>query len=71
MIRPVEELVRIASHGGGMTLEANRFQTEDLVRIASHAAPTKAILVLRGADHFSTDDLVKIASYGQGCVRFE
>lgn len=69
--RTTEDLVRIASFGGGFTLDAAGRSTDDLVRIVSFAKDKGCRIVLRGMTGRSTEDLVRIASFGKGCVHFE
>lgn len=69
--RTTEDLIRIASHGGGFVLDAQHRTTEDLVRIASHAKAKGSRIVFRGMAHRTTADLMRIASHGGGCIFFE
>jgi aspartokinase len=68
--KTTDDLVRIASFGGGVIIDSTR-TTEDLVRIASYAANKGNRVVIKGADQKTTDDLVKIASFGRGTVVFD
>jgi hypothetical protein len=67
----VDELIRIASHGGGLRLKASEFSTDDLVRIASYSATSASRLEITAAGSKSVDDLVRIANSGKGAVLFE
>jgi predicted RNA-binding protein YlxR (DUF448 family) len=69
MSKPIADLVRIASNGGGMILDAS-IPTADLIRIASNAAG-KGTIIIRNADSKPTAELVRIASNGNGSVIFE
>lgn len=69
--RSTDDLIKIASRGGGFILDAATRSTDDLVRIAARADGTKAKIILRGMKTRSTDDLVRIASRGGGAVIFE
>ncbi|TPM11507.1 hypothetical protein FJ960_01825 [Mesorhizobium sp. B2-3-11] len=69
--RATNDLVQIASFGGGFTLDAAGRSTDDLVKIASFARDKGCRIILRGMNGRSTNDLVKIASSGNGCVHFE
>ena len=71
MARPFDDLVRIVSYGGGMSLSATRFNAEQLQRVASYAKSSGARLVVKDADRLQTEDLQKIASHGGGRVFFE
>ena len=69
--RMTNDLVRIASAGGGFRLEAKTRMTDDLVRIASAASMGGGTIFLSGMNIRMTDDLVRIASAGKGHVIFE
>jgi hypothetical protein len=71
MNRPVDELIRIAEAGGGMTLHANQFRVEDLIAITGAAARHRARLVVTHSDILMTDQVVAVAAAGKGCVFFE
>ena len=66
-----QELVSIASAGGGMRLKATMRTTTDLVSIAAAASKHQATLIITDVDMRRTDELVSIASAGKGCVMFE
>jgi hypothetical protein len=69
-MRTTDELVKIASFGGGVIIDSSR-ATDDLVRIASLAATKGSRVFIKNANAKSTDDLVKIASFGKGSVVFD
>jgi FAD/FMN-containing dehydrogenase len=69
-MKTTDDLVKIASYGGGLVLDASR-TTEDLVKIVSYAAGNGSRVVIKKAGSKTTDDLVKIASYGKGAVIFD
>ncbi len=69
--RTTAELVRIASSGGGFTLDAAARPTADLVRIAAAGRNNGARLVFAGLTGRPTEELVRIGAAGAGCVRFE
>ena len=69
--RTTDELVRIASTGGGFRLDTSGRQTEDLIRIATAARTNNATVIFAGMGMRSTDDLIKIGNAGKGCVIFE
>lgn len=69
--RSTNDLVKIASYGGGFILDAAARSTDDLVRIASYAKDKNSKIILRGMAARSTDDLVRIASVGGGAIIFE
>ena len=70
-MRPTNDLIRIASAGGGFTLDADVRPTEDLIRIASAASAAGARVHFRGLSLRPTDDLIRIGSAGRGVVSFE
>lgn len=69
--RSTEDLMSIASVGGGFRLKAGARSTEDLMRIALCASENGARLYLGGLASRSTEDLMRIASVGEGAVVFE
>ena len=69
--KSLDELIHIAAAGGGFTIEARTFPSDDLVRIAAAAAGTGAEIVMRGVSARSTEDLVRIAGAGRGAVQFD
>lgn len=69
--RMTDDLVRIASAGGGFRLEAGTRMTDDLVRIASAASQGGGTVYFSGIKTRMTADLVRIASAGNGHVVFE
>jgi DNA replication protein len=69
--KSLDELIHIAAAGGGFTIEAGTFPSDDLVRIAAAAAGTGAQIVIHGVTGRSTEDLVRIAGAGRGSVRFD
>lgn len=68
--RPTNDLIRIASAGGGIVLDAAARPTDDLIRIAS-AASNGARVHFRGMAARPADDLIRIGSAGRGAVSFE
>lgn len=62
------DLVRIASAGGGLTLSATGRSVNDLVRIASAASSKGAQLTITELKQFLVNDLVRISAAGNGCV---
>ena len=71
MNRSLDELIRIAEAGGGMTLPANQFRVEDLVAVAAAASRCRARIVVTHCQILMTDQIIAIAVAGQGCVSFE
>lgn len=70
-MKTTDELVVIATAGGGFVLEADRRTTEELVRIASAARHSGATVILKNMAVRKTNDLAKIAAAGKGRVIFE
>ena len=71
MSRSTEDLVLIATAGGGLRFEGKARLTDDLVRIATAAKSGGGQLMLTGMSARLTDDLVRIATAGKGHVIFE
>lgn len=68
--RPIEDLIKIASSGGGIETRVAVRPTPDLVRLAAAAAAGGARVYLRGLATRPTADLVQIAAAGRGHVVF-
>ncbi|MFC7051474.1 hypothetical protein ACFQI3_02100 [Hansschlegelia quercus] len=68
-MKSVDDLVKIASYGGGLDLRNHRLTTDALVKIASYAKGKGSHIIIDGTSK-TTDDMVKIASYGGGCALF-
>ena len=67
-----QELVNIASYGGGLELNAAQHTVADLTNIASYASIKGARITISLKDvKLSANDMVNIASYGKGCVSFK
>jgi DNA replication protein len=71
MAKTTEQLVKIASAGGGMILDATAKTTDQLVRIASASSQSGAKIIIANINSKTTDQLVKIASAGEGNVIFD
>lgn len=67
----VDNLVRIASYGGGLKLDATSFTVDSLVRIASYGKSNNAALIIYNSSGLTADAAVRIASYSPGNVIFE
>lgn len=65
-----DQLVRIASAGGGFYVDASK-TTDQLVRIVSAASKSGAKIIVTNASKKTTDQLVRIASAGKGSVMFD
>jgi DNA replication protein len=70
-MKTTDELVRIASAGGGFVVEAGRRTTEELVKISAAARQSGATVVFRNMGIRKTEALLKIAAAGKGKVVFE
>jgi len=68
--RRTDELIQIASAGGGFELTAAPRTTAELIQIASAAAASGAQLIFRGLGARPTAELIQIASAGKGRVVF-
>ncbi|GBE05982.1 hypothetical protein BMS3Abin10_01623 [bacterium BMS3Abin10] len=71
MIKTTDELVKIASAGGGFSIDATKRPIEDIIRIASAASSRKSRITVLNVNMKTTDELVQIASAGNGCVVFD
>lgn len=69
--RHIDDLIRIATSGGGMRLSGSRILTDDLVRLAAAAKGSGARIYLSGLSGHSTNDLIRIGTAGRGSVVFE
>ena len=67
----VDQLLRIASAGGGLRLKAAAIGLSDLMRIASAASSHGARITVVGSAAIGADGMMRIASAGKGCVAFE
>jgi len=65
-----DDLVKIASAGGGFELNASGRKIEDLIRIAEAAHSGDCVVTMTGVGRMPTSDLVAIAKAGPGHVRF-
>ncbi|HCD4659898.1 TPA: hypothetical protein NBR33_000116 [Acinetobacter nosocomialis] len=67
-----QELVNIASYGGGLELDAAKHTVADLTNIASYAASKGArITISLKNKKLSVVEMTNIASYGQGSVSYK
>jgi hypothetical protein len=69
-MKMTDDLIRIASAGGGLEIAAGSKMTDDLIRIASAGGRSGASLRITGAGTKMTNDLIRIASAGAGRVTF-
>jgi hypothetical protein len=65
-----DDLVKIASAGGGFELNANGRKIEDLIKIAGAARSGNCVVIMTGVGRMPTSDLLAIAKAGPGHVRF-
>lgn len=70
-LKPIHELIQIASAGGGFRLDSALRPTHELVQIANAASKVGTRITFAGLRLRPTHELVKIASAGKGCVFFE
>ncbi|EJL6956704.1 hypothetical protein O1D26_001280 [Vibrio cholerae] len=66
----IDQIVRIAAAGGGMTINAQGKSVDQVVRIAAAASGKQSQLVIRNFN-YSVDQMVRIAAAGKGCVLFD
>jgi DNA replication protein len=71
MKRTTDDLVRIAYAGGGFTIDAKNYTTNELVRISAAASKHGSRIHILNANRNTTDELVRIAAASKGCVTFE
>jgi hypothetical protein len=67
----LEELIKIASAGGGFSLSTVATPFDDLVKLALASAAGRAQLVFFVSNGLSAEQLAQIALAGQGTVKFE
>ena len=65
-----DDLMRIATCGGGFSINAGPRSIDDLMKIANCAGASSARITLTGMHLRSTADLMRIATCGKGCVVF-
>lgn len=70
-MKTTDELVKIASSGGGLVVEVGRRTTDELIRISAAAKQSGATVIFRNMATRKTDALMKIAAAGKGRVIFE
>ena len=67
----IDQIVRIAAAGGGLTIDASDNSVDQVVRIAAAASTHQASLVIRHTQNYSVDQLVRIPAAGKGCLVFD
>jgi hypothetical protein len=65
-MKTTDDLIRIATAGGGLDLRNAGKPTEDLILIAAAASKARANIMIKG--NKPTEDLMRIATAGKGCV---
>lgn len=70
-LKPTQELLQIASAGGGFRLDAGLRPTQELIQIASAAKGSGARIVFAGLNLRPTHELIEISSAGKGVVFLE
>ena len=68
---PIDDLIQIASAGGGLRLDATHRYPDELMQIASAAKKGGATVIFYGMARYYTNDLLRIATAGKGAVIFE
>ena len=69
--KKTEDLIKIASAGGGLAMEGGRRTTDELAKIAAAAKRSGATVIFRNMAVRKTEDLVRIAAAGKGHVIFD
>jgi len=70
-VKKTEELLKIASVGGGLVLQAGRRTTDELAKIAAAAKRSGTTVIFRDMSVRKTESLTRIAAAGKGHVIFE
>ena len=71
MILTTDDLVRIASAGGGFSIDATKRTTDEIVRIVAAASNRGNRMTIKNVNMKRIDELIMIASAGNGCVVFD
>ncbi len=71
MMRPTDDLIKIAEQGGGFTISAKLYTVNDLSTIASAASRGGARIHITNANKMVVNDLTKIAVAGKGSITFD
>ena len=66
-----DELVRLASYGGGFEIDAAQVSQADIVRIASYAGTSGAKILVTNARQIPIAELEAIAAHGKGNIVFQ
>ena len=69
--RMTNDLVKIASAGGGLRFDGGARMTNDLIRIAAATKNGGGQLFLSGMSSRMTDDIIRIVSAGKGHIVIE
>lgn len=67
----VDDVIRVATCGGGLKLNCQSFFVGDLIRIATVAKSKNAVLTLENSAALTVDDMLRLATAGSGVVIFE
>lgn len=65
------DLVRVASAGGGLKISARSLTLDDMVRVAFAASSKGARIIIEDAQVLTADQMVRIGFAGKGCASFE
>ena len=68
--RTTQDLIRIASHGGGFTINGGTRSVEDLIKIAAAGSSTRARITFTNMSAMKVDELIRIGAAGNGSVEF-
>lgn len=66
-----QNVERILSRGGGVSVDATKYLSSNLERFAAFAANSGATLIIRNSDKLLVTSLERIALIGKGRVIFE
>ena len=66
----LDDLIQIATAGGGFEIAGARFSALEIMRVATAASKSGARITIRNTPRFSLDELLRIPTTGQGAVLF-
>ena len=66
-----QNIERIISYGGGVSIDSSRYIPSSLERFAAFASTSGATLILRNCNNLLPSSMERIAAYGKGRVIFE
>ena len=66
-----QNIERIISFGGGVSIDASKYSPATLERFAAFASTSGAIVIIRNCERLLPASLERIAAFGKGKVIFE